>query len=266
MAYEYTSIYLDTPIVNGRVLDIMMPDDVTRDVALFMVHGGGWRAGSRLNYHALARAFHAEGFICCATDYRLSGTTILDQIMDVRHAYDLFVTRLKKMGRDPKIVTLGGSAGAHLNALLSFAEPGDCGEPLQFGGCSYENDWVQPLGAMLTATPTSFEPWEDIFPGIWASMEDIVGTPYAENPELYRAVSPIEHVKDTSCPVLFLEGECEHMFPAEFLQEWVAKAHGLGARAELKMYTRAEHGFFYDVTRRQQKEAFADSLAFIDSL
>jgi hypothetical protein len=32
---------------------------------------------------------------------------------------------------------------------------------------------------------------------------------------------------------------------------------------QVKTYTPAEHGFIYDVTRRVQKEAFADILEFV---
>ena len=49
-------------------------------------------------------------------------------------------------------------------------------------------------------------------------------------------------------------------------RRFIEKLTSLGARAEVKVYERVEHGFFYDVTRRQQKEAFADILAFIESL
>jgi dienelactone hydrolase len=56
------------------------------------------------------------------------------------------------------------------------------------------------------------------------------------------------------------------MFPLRYILEFKAKMEAQGCRCECKVYTNAEHGFFYDLTRRQQKEAFADILRFIDSL
>jgi acetyl esterase/lipase len=212
------------------------------------------------------RAFNRHGFLCASTDYRLSGVTILDQITDVRHGYDLFHTRLKRLGLPPRVFVHGSSAGAHLGALLTLALPGECGEDTCFRATRLENEWVRPVGAALQATPVRFEPWEDIFPHGWTAMQRIVGTPYEQAPEKYRRVSPIEYVSRESSPVFFLEAKNEHMFPLEYTREFVEKMRALGRRAECKVYRRAEHGFFYDVTRRAQKEAFADTLAFIESL
>ena len=56
------------------------------------------------------------------------------------------------------------------------------------------------------------------------------------------------------------------MFPLKHNLEFVAKAKSLGCRVEYKVYDSVEHGFFYGVTRRQQKEAFSDVISFINSL
>lgn len=267
MAYRFVSEYLDDERVAGRVFDIFMPEKVSRDIALFFVHGGGWRAGSRTGYHQIMKAFNKLGFICASTDYRLPGVNIFDQIMDTRHGYDAFCAFLESEKRPLKIFTYGGSAGAHLNALLSFAVPGECGEPFEYKGYKYRRaEWRKPIGTALQATPVYFRPWEDIFPIIWASMQDIVGVAYEKNPELYRKVEPFSYISEKTCPVFFLEAEDEHMFPHEYIVQFAEKMKSLGRRAEYKTYTKAEHGFFYDVTRRQQKEAFEDILNFINSL
>jgi acetyl esterase/lipase len=268
MPYAYESIYFDDPIIDGRVLDVMMPAGVTRDVALFFVHGGGWAGGSRTHYHSIVRAYNEHGFICASTDYRLrgAGADIFDQITDVRHGYDLFVTRLEELGRPTRIVTHGSSAGAHLNALLSLAEPGECGEALTVGDVGLANDWVAPVGACMHAVPVTFEPWPDILPSIWASMQGIVGVPHSEKPELYRAVSPIKYVDEDVCPVFILYAELEHLFLMSEVEHFVDAMKEAGRRVELKVYPRVEHGFFYSLGRPQQNEAFDDVLAFVESL
>jgi len=268
MSFSYESVYFDNPIQAGRVMDVFMPEKITRDIALFFVHGGGWAGGSRDCYHKIMRGFNAEGYICASTDYRLNNDSIhlWDQLTDLRHAYDIFVSKLKALNRPMKIFTYGGSAGAHLNALISLAEPGQCGEQLEYNGRKLSNEWVRPVGAAMQATPVLFEPWEDIFPGIWRSMEKAVGVPYSKNPELYRKVAPMNYVNAGSCPVFHLHAEDEHMFPLRYILEFKAKMEKLGRRCECRIYTNTEHGFFYDLTRRQQKEAFADILKFIASL
>ena len=265
MTYRFESVYFDNPIVDGRVLDVFMPDTVERGTALFFVHGGGWFGGARANFHSIMRAFNAAGFICGATDYRLGGV-IQDQITDVRHGYKLFIEHLRRVGRPLRVVVFGSSAGAHLAALLALAKPGECGESATFRDVTLSPEWVAPVGAALQATPVLFEPWEDIFPHVWVTMQRIVGTPYGKAPELYRRIAPMTYVRADSCPVFFLEAEDEHMFPSRYCEQFVERMRAAGCRAEIKVYTHAEHGFVYDVTRRQQREAFADMLAFIDSL
>ncbi len=36
MSFKYESIYFDEPIVSERVLDIFIPEEKTRDVAIFL--------------------------------------------------------------------------------------------------------------------------------------------------------------------------------------------------------------------------------------
>ena len=266
MPFAYQSIYLDDPIVDGRALDIFAPEHATRPVAVFLVHGGGWRAGSRAGMHALMRGLNREGFVCAATDYRLAGVTITDQITDVRHGYDLFVRHLGEGGRPVRVAVFGSSAGAHLASLLALTRPGECGEDAGAFGVTLTEPWQPPVGAVVQSTPVTFEPWDDIFPHIWTSMQGIVGRSYDDAPEAYRRVSPIEHVGASSPPFLFLEAEHEHMFPLELTLRFVRAMEACGRGAGHKVYTRAEHGFLYDLTRRQQKAAFGDMLDFLASL
>lgn len=233
---------------------------------MFFVHGGGWRGGSRMLYHKLMEAFNKEGFICAATDYRLEYVNIFDQITDVRHGYDIFREILAGQGLTQKIFVHGSSAGGHLAALLAMTLPGECGEETAFGDYALKDKWIRPAGASLQAAPVTFEPWEDIFPMIWQSMQDIIGAPYEKQPDLYRRVSPINYLSKQTPPLFLLGAENEEMFPLEYNLDFIEKAESFGCRVDYKVYNRAEHGFFYDVTRRQQKEAFADIIAFIESL
>lgn len=266
MTYSFQSVYFDRKIVPGRVLDIFMPEKITREAAVFFVHGGGWRGGSRVLYHKLMEAFNKEGFICAATDYRLEGVNIFDQITDVRHGCEIFRGILAGQGLTQKVFVHGSSAGAHLGALLAMTVPGECGERTAYGDYVLKNEWVRPVGASLQAMPVTFEPWEDIFPMIWESMRDIIGAPYEEQPDLYRRVSPIKYLSAQTPPLFLMGAENEEMFPLEYNLDFIEKAKSFGRRVDYKVYTRAEHGFFYDVTRRQQKEAFSDIISFIESL
>lgn len=263
MPYRFDSFYYDTPIVPGRALDVLLPDEVTRETALLFVHGGGWRAGSRAGYHPLMRDANRRGFICGSLDYRLSGVHILDQVADVRHGYDLFHDRLIAMDRPRRVVVFGSSAGAHLAALLAFARPGQCGEPAEVSGTGLVHDWVPPVGAALQATPFTFEPWEEIFPHIWTSMQDIVGRSYDEAPEVYRAVSPSRYVNESTPSTFVMHAENEHMFPLEQSERFAEVMTKHNRPVRIKVYPGVEHGFMYSLDRRVQKEAWEDLMEFV---
>ena len=265
MNYEFKTIYFDKPIVTDRSIDIFMPDEVTQDVAIFFVHGGGWFGGTKTCYHKIMQGFNEAGFICGSIDYRLGSETtkIVDQITDIRHGYDIFTDVLKKHNRPLKIYVHGSSAGAHLSGLLALAAPGACGEDVAFKGFTRQHEWVKPVGYSSQATPTKFEPWEDIFPPIWDCMQRIVGKPYAGNEDYYRKFALETYLDQDSCPVFLLASANEHMFPIEHAEDFILKLNQLGVRGKFKIYANTEHGFFYDLTRRQQQEAFHDIVDFI---
>lgn len=262
MPFSFRSMYFDNTPVEGRALDIFLPTMQPADIALFFIHGGGWRSGSRSGFHSIMRAFTAKGFICASTDYRLTEVSILEQLADVREGYHLFCKAIKQRQESPRMVAVGSSAGAHLAALLTLASPSQCGERIR-GAVA---DSPSPAALVAQSCPVTFEPWEDIFPDIWNSMQSIVGASYETNPERYRAVSPIHLLSPHSPPIFLLEAENEHMFSRDLTLRFIQKAHTFGCPIRHTTYPRAEHGFFYNLTRPVQRRAFDDILTFIASL
>lgn len=263
MSFAFKSLYFDTPIENGRVLDLFSPEKITRKTALFFVHGGGWRAGSRMAFHKIMRAFNADGYVAASTDYRLAGVNLAAQLTDVRHGYDLFLKELRGMKLPEHVAVYGGSAGALLAALLSMTEPGECGEETFYKGVSLPREWTPPVAVLLSAFTPFFTPWKDIFPGIWESMEHIAGAPYDKDPARYERFSPIRYVRASTPPMFVSHAENEHMFPLANLRLFEKALRSHSRPIEIKTYTGAEHGFFYDVTRRQQIEMFDDMKTFL---
>jgi acetyl esterase/lipase len=266
VSFRFTSLYFDDTVVPGRAMDMFEPAQPREATALFFVHGGGWRGGTRTIWHPIMRAFNAEGFACAAVDYRLAGVHIAEQLADVRQGFDIFLGWLQTRGLPLRVAVIGSSAGAHLAALLALAEPGECGDEVAACGYSLRQPETRPVAAILQSAPFTFEPWEDIFPGSWAAMQDIVGVPYERDPEAYRRVSPLRYAARAGSQFLVLDAANEHMFPLAFSGEFVAAVRAGGGQAEARVYANAEHGFFYDVTRRPQAQAFQDTLAFLRRL
>lgn len=266
---QFFSCYLDDVVTPGRSLDIFAPEtEKFQEFALFFVHGGGWSSGSKSVYHRIMEKFNQHGFICASTDYRLAspvrkapgaGITALDQLQDIREAYDIFVSFLKDRGALRKIAVFGSSAGAHLASLLSCAAPGECGE-----SAVLKNPWMKPEKLILQSVPVSLEPWEDIFPPIQASIADCAcGWSYEENPEIFRKLSMSSYLGRNNPQCFFMEAGNEHMFPGEFSLEAAKKHRQWQINSIWKKYPSAEHGFFYDTTRKIQQTAFADILDFL---
>lgn len=247
----FRSIYLDDSAVPGRILDIFEPTASSRDVALFFVHGGGWQAGSRTGYHPIALAYRALGFECASTDYRMNGTKVFDQITDVQESLQVFAHDLIARGRRPDIAVIGESAGAHIAALAVLTTPAQAPA-------------YRVTAVCLQATPFTFKPWPDIFPAIWADMQRAIGTPYEADPALYHQASPIAHLRPGLPPIFALHAADEHMFPLDLTEQFATQARELGNTVEIKTYPRVEHGFFYNLDRWQQREAFDDILSFVE--
>lgn len=259
--WPYRSIYFDRKPVPGRVVDIFEAEGEKKDIAWFFIHGGGWTGGSRTNHHFIIRELTAMGFDCGSTDYRLSGVNAFDQVADIRVGLDLFVQDLARRNRPAKIVLYGVSAGAHLTLLTGLAKPEECGLPDAPLAAPFEIS-----GMIVEACPFTFEPWEDIFPHIWTSMQRIAGVPYAKDPAVYVKASPVTYVRAGMPPIFVSHAGNEHMFPVEQSEEFAAKAKAVGARFESKLYPRVEHGFFFALDRPQQREFFQDMLTFVQTL
>jgi acetyl esterase/lipase len=126
-----------------------------------LLHGGGWRAGSRHEWarHGWAQSIAATGYVVVAPSYRLAcpdptravdgeqvdegaaaaadvavasaepgeielcGHAMAEQRQDVEDSIRWTIRNARRLGGDPdRIVLLGGSAGGHL-ALLAASRP-----------------------------------------------------------------------------------------------------------------------------------------------
>jgi acetyl esterase/lipase len=257
----FQSIYFDDAPQEGRILDIFAAENPSHDVALFFVHGGGWRGGCRSIFHSIIHEYRKRGFDCAGTDYRLKRVTVFDQVGDVRTGLDIFTGELIRCKRPPKVLLIGSSAGAHLALLTGLSKPEECGSPE-----TPLRHHPEIAGIAVQAAPFTFEPWPDIFPAIWSSMQNAVGETYEDAKVLFQQASPIHYVRPGSPPVFNLHAENEHMFPHDLYLQFETKMRDCGNAVQGKIYPRVEHGFFYCLERRQQRAAFEDILEFAEKL
>src|SRR5438093_1450115 len=112
----------------GRVLRLDVyrhRDHPTACPTLLQIHGGAWMLGSK-NEQGLPLMHHlaARGWVCVAADYRLSPrATFPDHLMDLKRAVAWIREHGALYGADPDfLIVTGGSAGAHLAALVAHAK------------------------------------------------------------------------------------------------------------------------------------------------
>src|SRR2546427_7494593 len=131
----------------GRVLRLDVyrhRDRPTACPTLLQIHGGAWMLGSK-NEQGLPLMHHlaARGWVCVAADYRLSPrATFPDHLIDVKRAVAWIREHGALYGADPDfLIVTGGSAGAHLAALVALTpnapeyQPGFEGVDTAVDGC-----------------------------------------------------------------------------------------------------------------------------------
>ena len=259
MRYSFNSYYLDAPLVKGRVFDVFFPEGDTRPLALFFVHGGGWRAGSRQSFHKFMEIFSDMGYAVASTDYRLDARDAFVQLTDVREAYARFVALLRERGvKNPRVAVMGESAGAHLASLLSYTEPRECGEEYVS-----EEPWVKPVLTVLAATPVDFCPFGEMLDSSRSMMESAAGVSYDECPEVYERLSLKNYIREDNPKTFFVEAELEHLFASSDTRAVCDMHNAMGIGSQWKVYPKMEHGFLYTLTREGQRAAFADICSFL---
>ncbi len=107
-------------------LDLFLPKP-SKKVApiVVLIHGGGWRQGSRTGEHSKAIWLANRGYVAASVEYRLAGEAKFPAaIHDCKDAVRWLRAHAKKFNASPdRIAVCGGSAGAHLASLMATAGP-----------------------------------------------------------------------------------------------------------------------------------------------
>jgi acetyl esterase/lipase len=118
-----------------------------RQTGILFIHGGGWRRGFPAAFRFVGEFFARLGFSTLLVGYRLAPAALFPaQLEDVYDGSQAGVRVLNELGTAPRQWILGGqSAGAHLAALLAYADPARC-----------EAIFGRPAGLFLVSGPLDF--------------------------------------------------------------------------------------------------------------
>lgn len=235
--------------IGGRTLklDLALPAKARpndRRPVILQIHGGGWTIGDkRQQGQPLLNHMAAEGWIGVNANYRLSpAATFPDHLVDCKRAIAWIRAHIADYGGDPETICVtGGSAGGHLAAMVALT----AGRPEYQPGFEAIDTSVKAAvpvyGAydltnrLGTWPDTTFrrllEPW-------------VIKGFLTDEPELFRAASPIDQVSPDAPPMLIIHGTRDSITPVEdarlFHQRLGATSHEPVLYAEL---TGAQHAF-----------------------
>lgn len=210
--------------------------------AIMIIHGGGWRSGSRTQHYPLAQRLADLGYVCFTPEYRLSTEALYPAaVYDLKAALRWIRANAKCYNIDTgKIAVLGFSAGGELAAFLGTTS----GDP-QFEGSECLGKTSSSVQAIVDLDGTlSFvhpESGEGDDSKRTSAATYWFGYAKKDNPRLWQEASPLAHVSGHTPPTLFINSSVERMHAGRTDYLRVLKEHGI--YSEVKSFPDAPHSF-----------------------
>jgi pectinesterase len=184
--------------------DVYVPVKKGKYPALIMIHGGGWRSGSKVLERPMAQRIASEGFVTVPVEYRLSPEARYPAaIHDIKAAIRYVKDNAAVFNVDTtKVAVMGESAGGHL-AMLTAMTNGLLYFDGDVNGCKSTSvvhaaididgvvDFLSPNSLNIERKPDSPDAY-------W------LGGIFAEKPLIWKEASPIYYVGKNSVPTLFV--------------------------------------------------------------
>lgn len=215
-ALQDEDLIVDKNIVYKEVDGMRLKLDIRRNSTtlknapvLMQIHGGAWTYGYGSKNEQglpLMQALSRAGWVCVAVDYRLSPkATFPDHIIDCKEALVWIKEHIAEYGGNPDfIVATGQSAGGHLSSLLALSDQEKAFQP----GFEDKDTRVQgcvPFYGIYDLMDT-FKHQNSVGLEI-VLRKSIIKERKSENPELYKQMSPINHLNEGAPPFLVVHGD-----------------------------------------------------------
>ena len=192
---------------------------------LIYFHGGSWVSGSRRQPGpVLLHEFVAQGWIVVNVDYRLAPAHPWPAaINDAVRALGWVKKSIAAFGGDPdRIVVSGGSAGGQLAALVALGPERWC-PPDVTGVANWHVRGCISLYGVLEMTGDEHY-WHGKGAGLRVLLENrVIQRSFADDPELFRAASPLDNVGIDAPPFLVVHGTHDVLVDVGVAQEFVRR-------------------------------------------
>jgi acetyl esterase/lipase len=218
-------------------LDLYRPE-TPNGAAVLIVHGGGWRQGSRAMVAPHARLLAGDGFVVMCSEYRLTPEAHWPaQIHDVKAAIRWAKANAADLGFDPaKLCLEGHSAGAHL-VLLAAGAPD---EP-SFDPPGADTAIDAGIAAVAAVYPPTLMYRGPDRPSGGTAASALPGCDVSD--EVAALASPMSHVRHDFPPVMLLHGDIDKVVPVTASLNFDRAMRAVGGKVDLHIFGGLPHGF-----------------------
>lgn len=230
--------YGDDPLQFGELR--LPPASTGRRPVVVLIHGGCWQSEYDLSHlRPAAAALAGEGYVVWMPEYRRIGNpgggypgTFDDVVRAIAHLRTL-ATRVSAIDTS-RVVLAGHSAGGQL--VLWAAQP-------RASAPGAPGDGATPLavaGAVSLAGISDLATYGAAAGSCNSSVTPLMGGTAAEQPDRYRAVSPIERLP-LGVPVHLVHGANDPTVPVALSERYAERARAAGDRVVLHAIPGAGH-------------------------
>lgn len=218
-------------------MDIYLPAgrSAAATKSIVLVHGGGWNAGSKLDFATYIDTFKRRlpDYALFNVDYRLAttGRIFPTQEMDVKAALEFIAHNATQYGINTNnVVLMGVSAGGHLSLLQAYKY----NSPIKVKA-------VVDMFGPTDLTEMYQKPWHHMIPFL---LQALTGTTPQEKPEVYQQSSPAFFVSRQSPATLILQGGADPVVNKSQSLLLAEKLQKAGVQHELVLYPNEGHGWY----------------------
>jgi acetyl esterase/lipase len=230
--------------VGGRqTMDIVRPKAAsgTPRPAVVLIHGGGFRAGTKESYIPLAVKLAEHGYIAATITYRLAPRNQFPAaLQDSKAAVRFLRANAAKYGIDADhIGALGGSAGGHLVLMLGLTAGVE-----EFEGSGPNRQFSSRVQCVVDEYgPTDFT--QSYAKSVDAAevLPQFLGGDLNRDRLAHIRSSPLNWITPNAAPILAIHGTADPYVAYEQSLWLIERLIAAGVPAELETISGAGHGF-----------------------
>jgi len=244
--------------VGGRqTMDIIRPRDAssTPRPTVLLVHGGGFRAGTKEGYIGLAVKLAEHGYVAATANYRLAPRNQFPAaVQDVKAAVRFLRANAAKYQIDANhIGALGGSAGGHLVLMLGLTAGVE-----EFEGSGPNRNQSSAVQCVVDEYgPTDFTQSYSKSVDAAEVLPKFLGGDLDHERLAHMRSSPLNWVTPNAAPILAIHGTADPYVAYEQSLWMIERLIAAGVPAELETISGAGHGFKGADAQRADDRALA---------